>query len=117
MFLLPSKYKVDIFEHLQRFSPDLYTTSSAVKELENLAKRKTKDAMHAKVGLQLLNTAIESNRIKIIRTVSRPDKAILDHVKKEKCMIATNDKELIKSLKKNKVKVIRLRQKKYLILE
>ncbi|MCX6815286.1 MAG: DNA-binding protein [Candidatus Aenigmarchaeota archaeon] len=107
--LLPHQFGVDIFEYLKYY--DIATLSSCIEELKKLAKKKGDTAVAARVALLLL----KQKNVKIIHTKEKTvDKAILDYALQEKCTVGTNDKELIKALKKHSVKVIRLKQNKYL---
>jgi hypothetical protein len=109
--LLPNQFGVDIFEFLKYYK--LATLSSCLDELKKLSRKKSKDGLAARVALQL----IKQNNVEIIRTKEKGDRAILNYAAAERCVVATNDKELIKALKKYGIKVIRLRQKGYLTEE
>ena len=106
-FLLDAaKYRID-FSELK----NPVTLDACVKELEKIARSRKNDAVHAKIAVGTLG----SRNIKIIKTRARGDTAILDYAMENKCAVATNDRELIKSLKKLNIKVIRFRQKKFLM--
>ncbi len=83
--------------------------SACIKEMKKLAESGKRHAAEAKIALRLLKN------LRIIKTPERGDKAILDYAKSSSCIVATNDRELIKSLKKLNIKVIRLRQRKFLM--
>ena len=104
-FILSSlQFKIDFFEEIKRISKFTYTLhilQGTIKELEN-----------KKLGKLAINI-IEKKNINIIKSENTyVDKDILDL--KGDYIIATNDKELIKKLK---LPIIRIKQKKYLILE
>ncbi len=84
-----------------------------IYELEKLSKR-DKDKEYALLALELVKK-LE----KIKKRKGYGDKAILESALmlekiKQKFIIATMDKILIKKLKKEKIKILTIRQKKYL---
>ncbi len=98
---------VDIFDHLIDFLKygEPVVLSSTIEELKNIKNK------NAKLALDI----IASQPIKIIQTSEKSaDKAILNIVKPGDAVV-TNDKKLIKALKEKNIKVIRLRQRKYLV--
>lgn len=108
MLLVPHQFGVDIFEFLKDY--EMLMLSSCMGELKKLAKKRGDDGLAARVGLKLL----KENKIKAVRTKEKGDKSILDYAAREGCAVATNDKGLIEALKANHIKIIRLKQKKYL---
>lgn len=115
ILMAPGKFGVGIFSQLDKLLDEkykVYTLDKVIKELENLSKKRDKEGKAARLGLQL----IKEEKIKEIRTKEKnTDESLLQESEKENRIIATNDKELIKKLKEGHRKVIRLRQKKYLI--
>ena len=110
--MLPNQFGTDIFEYLKYH--EACTLSSCVDELKRIVRQRGKDSASAKIALRL----IEQNKIEIINSKERPvDKAILNYALREKCLVGTNDKALIKALKKNGIRIIRLKQKRYLVEE
>lgn len=108
--MIPGKFKVDVFEELKKFGkPKFFTLSSVVKELENLSSGKGKNSKYARIGLQLL----EKNNVKIIASDGETDNEILKTAE-QGFVVCTQDKELRKRLVSNGIKVVFLRQKKYL---
>ncbi|RLJ06828.1 MAG: DNA-binding protein [Candidatus Aenigmatarchaeota archaeon] len=108
--MIPGKFKVDVFEELKKFGkPEFFTLSSVVKELENLSSGKGKNSKYARIGLQLL----EKNNVKIIASDGETDNEILKTAE-QGFVVCTQDKELRKRLVSNGIKVVFLRQKKYL---
>lgn len=104
--------KIDIFEQLKGFAEfgEPVILSSSLNELENIGNKKSRFAFQAVKRISDFNP-----RIKILKTYEKSvDKAILKYARHGKDLVATNDEKLIKALKSNNVKVIRLRQKKYL---
>jgi uncharacterized protein len=107
--LLPHQFGVDIFEYLKFY--DLATLDVCIKELNKLAKNRGEKGMGARVALQLLktkNVAVEKAKEKTV------DKALLEYAVNNRCVVGTNDKVLIKALKVQGIKIIRLKQNKYL---
>lgn len=117
-FLIPEKFKVDIFKEFDRIVDkkyELLTIDLVKKELENLSKGRSKDARAAKFGLKLF----KSKDIKVLNTKQKDnaDKAILKLSEKfSNCAVATLDKELRQKILESGTKVIYLRNKKYLVL-
>ena len=111
MLLVPHQFGVDIFKFLKDY--EMLTLSSCVDELKKLSKKKGDDGIAARVGIKLM----EENKVKPVRTKEKGDKSILNYALQEKCAVATNDKGLIEALKTNRIKIIRLKQKKYLAEE
>lgn len=115
--LIPGQFGVDIFTELQRicdFPYELHIMETTLKELENIMEKSAGTARQAgKLALEL----VKAKDINIISSdVGYVDRAILDSVD-ETTIVATMDAELREKLKKKGVKLITLRQKKYLIIE
>jgi rRNA-processing protein FCF1 len=91
---------------------NLIIPTSVINELEKIAKGKSKDAALARMALQLIE-----KKTTVVRTSGSTDKAILNYAVANNCAVATNDRNLIKELKANGIKVIRIRQKKYIVEE
>ena len=90
---------------------NLIIPSGVISELERIAKSKRKDAVIARIALQI----IEKKNLKIFPTHGYVDRAIVNYASTHKCIVATNDRNLIKALKANEIKVLRIRQKKYVV--
>ncbi|MBI5061522.1 MAG: hypothetical protein HZB67_04380 [Candidatus Aenigmarchaeota archaeon] len=113
------------FEQLKEFGREFMVLALTVQELEKISGRRGRDAVCARIALQL----IKNQKIKIIKTAERnTDTAIVRFAEKQVrsaskmrnglgCMVATNDGKLIKRLENKGIKIIRLRQKKYLVIE
>jgi rRNA-processing protein FCF1 len=111
-FLLPSQFRIDIFRELEKYG-HAATLDMCMKELKRISKGRGKSAGQAKVALAL----IKKKGVKIIKaTAEKTDLALLNYAKKHCSAVATNDRKLIKNLKNNGISIIRLRQKKYLIM-
>ena len=108
-----ARFRIDIGEaNALVGSCQFLTIDPVLKELEKIAAKKTRSSRAAKVALKL----IELKKIKVIKTAEKnTDQAILKLAKKED-IVATNDKNLRKALKKKGVKTIYLRKKKHLAI-
>ena len=106
--MVPNQFGVDIFEFLKDY--EIFTLSSCIDELKKLAKNKGKNGMAAKVALKL----IKDKKVRIVSTREKGDRAILNYAILDRCSVGTNDKELIAKLRKQSIKILRLRQKKYI---
>lgn len=111
-FLLPAKFKVDIFAELDRIIDvkyELVTLEPVMRELRGLARGKGKDGMAARVGLKLLE-----GKVRVVKFKEKDaDVAILKFAKKGDA-VATLDAVLERRLLGLGRKVIYLRAKKYL---
>jgi len=111
------QFKVDIFSEIYRicnFNYQLCIIDKTVDELEKIiqSRQKGKDKAAAKLALAI----ISAKKLKILKT--KEDKPVDDLIlDANDAIVATTDKELINRLKEKKAKIIRLRQKKYLIME
>jgi rRNA-processing protein FCF1 len=116
--LIPSKFHFDIFEELanllnQQFEPILLSTTQ--KELQGLAKSSsTKMSKQAMLALKL---AVKC-RVILVEKCSKEtyDDVIVRVAAKWKSLVATNDRELRKRLKKLGLPVVFLRQRQRLEL-
>lgn len=94
----------------------LYIIDKTINELDNIIKKKSgKTKQAAKFAKEL----IEKKKIRKIKTEDNNndvDREILNLVKKEDYIIATQDKILKAKLKQLNKKIIILRQKNYLLL-
>jgi rRNA-processing protein FCF1 len=107
--MLPAQKKVDIY----RMEGTLITLENCMKELEKLAENRGKAGAYARVALELAK-----KNVHVIPSAARStDKAIVAYAAAENCAVATNDAALIKSLKSHNIKVIRLKQGKFLVPE
>ncbi|MFC1728240.1 PIN domain-containing protein [Nanoarchaeota archaeon] len=114
--MIPAQFKVDIYSEIERiadFKYELYVLDKSITELENIIKeRKGRTKEQAKLSLQLL----KSKKPKVLKTTSElhVDRIILDL---GGYIVATQDLALKRALKAKRVKIITLRQKKYLVIQ
>ena len=116
--LVPYQFRVDIFTQINRimhFQYKIFVLDKSVEELKKVIegqKGKSKDA--AKIALKLI--AIKN--IGVIKTESdkKTDDAIVELSRKDNYIVATQDKDLKRSLINHGIEVIVLRQKKILVL-
>lgn len=104
-FLLKSlEYKINIFKELSRILDFQFTVNILDKTLDELKGKKFE---------KLALTFIKSKNISIIKT--KKDKKVDDLLFEiPNITVATQDKELKEKLKKGKISVITIRQKRYL---
>lgn len=107
MLLDAIKFRVDIVDEAHRFG-EPFTLSTCISELRKIADSRTKEAAQAKMAINL------ASAIQVIKVEGGGDRAILSSAAGYKCLVATNDKNLIKALQSKGIRVLRLRQKKYL---
>jgi len=113
---LPYQFKIDIFEEIKRVvqeDHEILTLDCVVEELKKIAKGKGKNAIAARVALELM----EKKGVKILRTKKRNTDKVILSISDENTIVATNDKELRGKLKDKKIKVLYLRSKKHLVIE
>ncbi len=117
--LVPGELGIDIFSEIERLIQErheIVVFENTLEELETLIDRdKSKHSFNAKLGFIMA----KQKNLKTIKGFSgHVDDIILDYTKSkpENFIVATQDKDLKRRLKKNHVKTIGVRQKKYLIL-
>ncbi len=116
--LVPGQFSVDIFSEIDRlmdFPYQLEVLKGTLPELKKINDTgSTKDKMAAKLAVVL----IKQKGLKMVANYSTDnvDDSIVRLANKD-TYVATQDKELKSRLKKKGVKIITLRQKKYLIIE
>lgn len=116
--LIPGIFGLDIFDEIDKicdFQYEIAIIDKTKNEIENIIN--TQVGKNKKAA-ELAKVLLERHKIKEIKTLC--DSTYVDDllIKFAKgCIVATNDIKLIKRLKEQKTKVIRLRQKKYLIFE
>jgi uncharacterized protein len=116
--LIPGLFKIDIFEEIKKVMNDkydLFIIDGTIGELNKIIdnKNKSKDKLNAKIGLEL----IDLKKIKKIRSEERYVDDAIVNIADKNTVVATSDRELKRRLRKNKIGLISLRKKQYLILE
>ncbi len=109
ILFLPGQMKIDIFRELE--GNELIVLDSTLKELRKLAASKGKNGTSAKIAVELIkqkNISVASSK------GGDTDTAIANYALAHGCAVATNDKKLMERLKKSGIKIMRMRQKKYL---
>jgi rRNA-processing protein FCF1 len=106
---------VDIFSQLKEIDPsvEMFIIDKTIDELNKIKKEQKRFRKAADLALQL----VDKYKLQQIKTekVLNVDKIILE--KAQGYAVATQDKELKQQLKKKKIPIIVLRQKKYLKLQ
>lgn len=114
-----AKYK--LFDELESMSYKLLVPRSVDFELEKIIndkKKKLKDREAASLAQQILKKWVELKKIKYIKLEGKNvDEELLKFAKNKKVIVATMDSALKKFLKKEGVKILVLRQKKYFVIE
>lgn len=110
--MVPVQFKIDIFNKL--INHELFTLDLCMKELKKISVGKSRNSLAAKATLGLIKT----KKIKILKAKNKnTDVELTERGKSGNYIIATNDRVLIKTLKAYGIKIIRLKQKRYLIKE
>jgi rRNA-processing protein FCF1 len=110
--LLPAQFRVDLSGLREHGS--LATLDACIKELEKLSKGRGIAGRQAAVALAL----VKSKNLRVIPGRKKDtDSALVNCAKRHGYAVATNDRKLIKKLKNNGIRIIRLRQKKYFMTE
>ncbi|MBI4170304.1 MAG: hypothetical protein HY514_01310 [Candidatus Aenigmarchaeota archaeon] len=117
MMLAPVQFKADIYSAI---TADFYTLDNCMKELKKIAEKKTKSGAPSRTAVRA-RAAFILAKVKAVKTIKagkkETDKALTEEAKKGEYIVATNDRELIKALKKLDIRVLRLKQKKLVIEE
>ena len=123
--LVPGQFGVDIFSELERicdFTFKLCVLDKTLDELKSVQQQGGKDKAAAILGLKL----VDAKKLQVLdtktATFKKVDQIILElapkeGILKEGFIVATNDGPLKSRLKQLKVRVVTLRQKKFLQLE
>lgn len=109
--LVPGTFKVDVFAELERLGYKPILLSCVMQEVEKISRGHGRAAAQAKVALAIL----ERKRPAVISATGLADDALLAAAAERGCAIATNDVKLIARARKKDIKILRLRQKKYVI--
>lgn len=116
------RFKIDIFSELNRVLDEkyeIYIVEKTIEELKYVYKshKKLKERLFAKMALEYLE--MNKEKIKIIKSEKPVDKAILEISlsNPKEWIVLTGDKSLKEKLRKKGVRIIEIRQKKYLELK
>ena len=110
-----NQFKVDIFSEIKRicdFRYNIFILDKTIDELNKIVKlQKGKNKEAAKIALLI----IKNKKMKKMKTNEDID---VDRIllKQKNAIIATQDTELKRKLKKSSIRTISLRQRKYLVL-
>ena len=104
------RFNIDIKAELA--GNELFVSKSILFEIEKIKERGTKESSLAKLALDFIN----KNNFKILEFEDDVDESLVLY-SKHGYVIATHDKTLKNRLKKEKAKIIYIRQKKYLVTE
>jgi len=117
-----AKYK--IASELDKFFPKkLFLPEQVLREIKGIAaKGKGADKESAVIALALINNWKNNKKLFVVQTIVKSaDKALLElaitKAANKDIAVATLDKKLIKRLKKAKIGIIGIRQKKYIMLD
>jgi len=105
--LMPFQFKVNLDSELRRLFGEIpvFVPSSVLGELANSTDR------NAKAALAL------ARKYSIAETELRGDDAVLDIALQREGAVVTNDKGLIARVKEKRLPVVRLRSRKYLVVD
>jgi hypothetical protein len=112
---IPYQFNIDVFEEIERIIEEDYelvTLDCVVEELKRMMESKGKDAVAARVALEL----IKKKNVKVIKTKEKKVDNTIIKLADKNTIVATNDKGLRKKLKNKNVKVLYLRSKKRLAI-
>ena len=115
--MIPGQFKVDIFHELDKiasFPHEICIFKETIDELNKIAEKNTKDKINAKIALMF----IKQKNLKILKNSLKKqdfyiDDIILGNVR-EGDYVCTQDQDLKRLLKKQNIKIIALKSRKYL---
>lgn len=107
--------KIDVFSEIERMlgKVDFFIAEQTIVELNRIAIKGGKEGKKAKIALKILG---ERKYGKIVVPEKECDDALLE-MSGTGMIIATNDRELRRRIRKNNGKTIFIRQKKFVELE
>ena len=115
--LIPVRFKVDIFEESQNAVDDVvefYVSSRVLAEIQILKARSKGSFVRQ---LKLAERLSENCTVINDDSSTRVDQSLINLAIREEMMIGTADSELRQNARKAGVKVVYLRQKRYLVLD
>jgi rRNA-processing protein FCF1 len=112
--MIPGEFRVDIFSGLLNLGyTEIFTLDIVVRELEKFSTKGGKTAKAARIALELVRNC----EVSIIQTkgdITEADAEILRLARNKGCTICTQDRELLRRAKAAGMRVITMRQQKYL---
>lgn len=116
--LIPAQFKVDIFSEIERVMEEPYDVCIVDKTIDELKSLKIKASGKDKRAADLALQLIKAKKVRHLKTEKNlnTDKLIVKLAKSPDYIVATQDMDLKRILKENKVQIIILRQKKHLKL-
>lgn len=104
--LVPYQYCLDIFTEIDFLigSSEFVISKGILNELKEISKRKAKAGLAARFALKMIDK--NKHRFNILSSVEPADKWIFEYAKKYSIPVATNDREILRNLKYNKIKAI-----------
>ena len=117
--LIPSQFKVHIFEEIKRICHFKYKLVIIKETLDELKKIKKSGKQRHKMAASIALSLIQSHGIETVSlgTGNYADDILVKYAKPKTDIIATQDLALKRKLKARRIPLITLRQKKYLILQ
>ena len=108
--MMPFQFKVNIDLELEKLVGrcEIVVPRQVLGELRNLSKAHPE----ARMALAL----VKKYRVVDVDSMT-PDEGIVELARREQAFVLTNDRGLIARLKKERIKVIRLRSRSHLVLE
>ncbi len=105
--LMPFQFNVNLDRELERLFGEIpvFVPSSVLGELANATDKNTKAALAL------------ARKYSIVETELRGDDAVLEIAVQRDGAVVTNDKDLIRRLREKRLPVVRLRSKKYLVVD
>jgi len=111
--LAPYQFKIDIVDEIKDLGFAPITLSCVIYEIEHLVENRGKTGSAAKIALEIIN----KRRIPVKHADGLADKTILEYALKEDCAVATNDAKLIRRLKEKNIEVLRIKQRKLVVVD
>lgn len=121
--MLPSQFGVDIFAGLEQactFPYELCVVQPVIDELRGIASGDGKDARGAAVALEL----VERKGLKIVdvgspggEKIKNADEFMLSIVRRDRDLVATQDRELRRALKEKGIATVVLRKRRVLEIQ
>lgn len=121
--MLPSQFGVDIFTELERICMFLYelcVVQPVVEELKGISVVGGKDGHNATIALELIkrkNLKIVDNSSPEGEKIKNADEFMLDIVRRDRDLVATQDRELRRALKEKGIATIVLRKRRVLEIQ